>query len=72
MKIAYTGKTKELEFGINEIAEFLDFSIADGEYAINVIQEKDSDIICPKAPSGRELPTKSGEGECVTMKLVQI
>ena len=22
-----------------------------------------------KAPSGRELPTKSGEGECVTMKL---
>ena len=22
----------------------------------------------PKAPSGRELPTKSGEGECVTMK----
>ena len=25
-----------------------------------------------KAPSGRELPTKSGEGECVTMKLVQI
>ena len=26
----------------------------------------------PKAPSGRELPTKSGEGERVTMKLVQI
>ena len=26
----------------------------------------------PKAPSGRELPTESGEGECVTMKLVQI
>ena len=25
----------------------------------------------PKAPSGRELPTESGEGECVTMKLVQ-
>ena len=25
----------------------------------------------PKAPSGRELPTKSGEGECVTMKLAQ-
>ena len=26
----------------------------------------------PKAPSGRELPTKSGEGERVTIKLVQI
>ena len=26
----------------------------------------------PKAPSGRELPTESGEGERVTMKLVQI
>ena len=26
----------------------------------------------PKAPSGRELPTKSGEGEHVTIKLVQI
>ena len=26
----------------------------------------------PKAPSGRELPTKSGEGERVTMELVQI
>ena len=26
---------------------------------------------CSKAPSGRELPTKSGEGECVTIKLAQ-
>ena len=26
----------------------------------------------PKAPSGRELPKKSGEGERVTIKLVQI
>ena len=26
----------------------------------------------PKAPSGRELPTKSGEGERVTIELVQI
>ena len=26
----------------------------------------------PKAPSGRELPTKSGEGERVTIQLVQI
>ena len=26
----------------------------------------------PKAPSGRELATKSGEGERVTIKLVQI
>ena len=26
---------------------------------------------CPKAPSGRELPTKSGEGERVTIKLAQ-
>ena len=26
----------------------------------------------PKAPSGRELPTKSGEGERVTIALVQI
>ena len=26
----------------------------------------------PKAPSGRELPTRSGEGERVTIELVQI
>ena len=26
----------------------------------------------PKAPSERELPTKSGEGECVTIKLIQV
>ena len=26
----------------------------------------------PKAPSGRELPTESGEGERVTIELVQI
>ena len=25
----------------------------------------------PKAPSGRELPTKSGEGERVTIKMVK-
>ena len=37
-------------------------------------QEKKTDFRGhnPKAPSGRELPTKSGEGERVTIQLVQI
>ena len=28
-------------------------------------------VLVSKAPSGRGLPTESGGGECVTMKLVQ-
>jgi hypothetical protein len=36
---------------------------------VESLRKKDSAVT--KAPSGRELPTKSGEGERVTMKIAQ-
>ena len=45
MKILFTGDTSELQYGINEIADWLKVDIEIGEYIFEVSQVRGSDII---------------------------